>query len=532
MALWGFTLATLGMAGLAAAPAVAAPGTLDPGFGDGGIRLFGAQTAGFELAVAMLVQPDGKVVIAGSDGTKNFLVRRLQADGTPDRSFGGDGTAAADFAGADDAVAGMALQDDGKLVVAGRSTVDFNARAAVARFTAGGTLDPSFGAGGPDGDGRVTLGADTLTDVRAVAILPGGDIALPGTTTTPYGDLGVARLREDGSPDDIAYEPVPSAEGAGRALAAARATDGKLLVAGSLYRAAAPGSAITGVARYGADGKLDRTFGTQGLATLPSVAEPHGIVPLADGGIVLAGASLDGEQSTLVARLDASGKPDAGFGGTGIVDVGFPGADLPAGISVLPDGRVLVGAKLGTDLAFGAARLEADGRPDERYGDDGIAVIPVGERALSTAAAAAPGGAFVLAGPAVLPGLVSKLAVARLQADPPPAGDPSPGAGDPDPQPAADIQPPVVNGLHVSRRVAGARPRIRFTLSEPARVRVTLKRRHRRATTISVDAGAGANRLRGPRRLVRGRYRLTAVAVDGAGNAAAPVRVRFNVRAA
>jgi uncharacterized delta-60 repeat protein len=527
-ALWGFTLVTLGMTAAAAAPAIAAPGALDPNFGDGGIRLFGSQTAGLDLAEAMLVQPDGKLVIAGNDKTGDFLVRRLRSDGSPDRTFGGDGTASADFAGGDDVVTGIALQGDGKLVVAGRS-VGIGERAVVARFTAGATLDPAFGAGGTDGDGRVTLGVGQVTDVHAVAILPGGGIALAGTTAATDGDFGVTRLRGDGSVDAIAYEPVPSAEGTDRLRAAARTADGKLLVAGSLVRAAAPGGEIAGVARYGGDGKLDRTFGNEGLATVPGMALPDAIVP-AGGGLLLSGTSLEGDTSTVVARLDAGGKPDKAFGSAGIVDVGFPGLDIPAGMGGLPDGRILVGATLGTELAFGAARLRADGRPDERYGEEGIAMIPVGERAISTASATTADGSLVLAGPAVLPGPVTKLAVARLEGDPPPAGDPStgdPGAGDP--QPAADVQPPVLTGLRVSRKVAGARPRIRFTLSEPARVRLTLKRRHGRARTSSVDAGAGPNRLRSPRRLVRGRYRLTAVAADAAGNVAPPVHIRFAV---
>ena len=267
------------------------------------------------------------------------------------------------------------------------------------------------------------------------------------------------------------------------------------------------------------------------------MSQPHTIVPTDDNGLVLAGTSLAGDASRVVARLDQDGRPDEGFASGGIVDVGFPGLDVPVGLGALGDGRILVGGTLGTELAFGAARLTAAGCADARFGNDGIGVIPVSERAVSSAGALAPGGAFVLAGPAVLPGPLKKLAVTRLQGDPPPVppvDDPpagGPGTGDPQPQPVADEQPPAVTGLRVSRRVAGARPRIRFTLSEAAHVTVTLKRRHGRSTRVERDAVAGANRLRGARRLVRGRHRLTVVAVDPAGNAAPPARVRFKVTA-
>jgi hypothetical protein len=61
------TLALRGVAlgALTAAPALAAPGDLDPAFGTGGIRLFGAQTVEHDVAEAMLVQPDGRLVITG-----------------------------------------------------------------------------------------------------------------------------------------------------------------------------------------------------------------------------------------------------------------------------------------------------------------------------------------------------------------------------------------------------------------------------------------------------------------------------------
>ena len=529
-ALRGFTLAVLGSAVLAAAPAGAAPGDLDPAFG-GGMRLFGAETVGFDVARAMLAQPDGKVVVAGSDGTGDFLVRRLHADGSPDRGFSADGTASANFDNRTDTVTAIALQDDGKVVAAGKSESGPDTRSVIARFTAKGELDPSFGA---DASGRVTLGAGHVQDIRSVAVLPSGGIALAGTTYD--GDFGVTRLRTDGSVDQVTYEPVVSPEGADVLTAAARAAGGGLLVAGFVYRVAAPGQLLAGVAHYSAAGKLDTAYGADGLATIPGMAEPNTIGPTVDGGLLVAGTSPGGDAATVVARLDAEGDLDKGFGSAGLAEIGFPGPDAAADMSVLDDGRILVAALLGTELSFGAARLQPGGELDTRYGEAGIAVVPVGEKALSTAAAATPGGAFVLAGPAIFPGAVKKLAVVRLQGDPaptdvPPTGGPGPGPGPVEPSPVEDREAPALTGLAVTRKVAGSRPRIRFAVSEAARVSLTLKRMHGRATRVEFDAVAGANRLRAARRLVRGRYRLTAVATDAAGNAAAPVRVRFRVRA-
>lgn len=88
-----------------------------------------------------------------------------------------------------------------------------------------------------------------------------------------------------------------------------------------------------------------------------------------------------------------------------------------------------------------------------------------------------------------------------------------------------------MSALKVTGKVAGRRPQIAFTLSEPARVRLNIKRRGRRAHRFALDAVAGANRVRAPRRLKRGRHRLSVVATDVAGNVSAPARVRFRIRA-
>lgn len=76
---------------LPATVALAAPGDLDPSFADDGISDFdwGAD----DVANAVLVQPDGKIVVAGSgDLGEEIVIGRLNADGTLDTSFNGTST--------------------------------------------------------------------------------------------------------------------------------------------------------------------------------------------------------------------------------------------------------------------------------------------------------------------------------------------------------------------------------------------------------------------------------------------------------
>jgi uncharacterized delta-60 repeat protein len=90
-------------------------GTLDTTFGTGGMV-----TTGLELAFALVVQADGKLVAAGVAG-QDFGLARYNPNGTLDASFGTGGTVTTDFAGDSDAAHALAVQPDGKLVAAGEA---------------------------------------------------------------------------------------------------------------------------------------------------------------------------------------------------------------------------------------------------------------------------------------------------------------------------------------------------------------------------------------------------------------------------
>jgi len=96
----------------------------------------------------------------------------------------------------------------------------------------------------------------------------------------------------------------------------------------------------------------------------------------------------------------------------------------------------------------------------------------------------------------------------------------------------------VLSGLRVGPRAA-ARTRVRYALSEAAKVRFVVERRKggrfvrvRRPFVLSGARGLNVFRLRQRVRklaLLPGRYRLRAVATDGAGNRSRPARTRFRL---
>lgn len=123
-------------------------GSLDLTFGNQG--LVRSLLAGWDEASDIQLQPDGKIVLAvqavvGSNF--DFEVARFESDGSPDQGFGTQGIATTSFGTTTDFAKAVALQADGKIVVVGNSALVSN-DLTVARFTAGGVLDNSFGTGG------------------------------------------------------------------------------------------------------------------------------------------------------------------------------------------------------------------------------------------------------------------------------------------------------------------------------------------------------------------------------------------------
>ena len=165
-------------------------GTLDGTFGSGGKLDIDASVGPTvdSSAQALLIQTDGKLLVAGNaEGASNsdFLVLRLNTDGTLDQTFGDHGIARNSIGGFDVANA-MVLQPDGRIVLAGQSDGDF----ALARYTASGALDASFGTGG----------------VVKTPIGPSFDIAY-GLALMPWGRLvavGSARISTSAQGTDVA----------------------------------------------------------------------------------------------------------------------------------------------------------------------------------------------------------------------------------------------------------------------------------------------------------------------------------------
>jgi uncharacterized delta-60 repeat protein len=167
-------------------------GSLDSGFNGTG-KVTTLMGPGDEnSASALALQPDGKLVAAGTvwNGSESVLALvRYNPSGSLDTSFGTGGKVTTTFGG-DASANGLALQPDGKLVAVGSSSNGSNFDFALARFDSNGSLDT-----GLNGTGKVTTGIGSGEDRGfAVALQPDGKLVAAGTTWNgSQSDLALVR---------------------------------------------------------------------------------------------------------------------------------------------------------------------------------------------------------------------------------------------------------------------------------------------------------------------------------------------------
>jgi uncharacterized delta-60 repeat protein len=256
----------------------------------------------------VVIQPaDGKIVLFGDNGSAYELVR-YNPNGTLDSTFGVGGTATlsvgAEFEDS------FALQADGKFVIGGEVETGVQTKPEtpiLARFTASGTLDPTFNSTGPR-PGTVTFSFPDPAERVNLAVYPNsgtdsadyGKIAVaawiygnpipPGVNS---GQFGLARFNPDGTADTTFGQSgqvvTPFPNSGGIAWATALQADGKIVVAGQTVSS---GIWSPTLLRYNADGSLDTTFGNGGMVVTSSSS--HRFLALAiqaDGRIVATGDS-------------------------------------------------------------------------------------------------------------------------------------------------------------------------------------------------------------------------------------------------
>jgi uncharacterized delta-60 repeat protein len=315
----------------------------------------------------------------------DFVLARFNADGTPDTSFGTGGKVTTDIAGgfAQERARAVAIQPDGKIVVAGESSLPSGDLAvALVRYNADGTLDTTFGSGGKAFDTPVRGRAFDL------AILPDGRMVIAGdapvaNSTQDFGDFLLARYTTrgalDGSFGSGGFVVTDMTSRTDLARNVVVQPDGALVVSGDPF--GSDPARRTSVARYSANGVLDTSF-AGGKLILAGAYVGRGLALQSDGRIVLVGSmpvpNVPNDFTHFaVMRLNTDGSFDNSFGTEGVMTTSITGlTDVAHAVAIQADGRIVVAGEGNlVNPNFALARYNTDGTLDTSFAVDGKLVV-------------------------------------------------------------------------------------------------------------------------------------------------------------
>jgi len=341
-------------------------GALDPLFGSGGIVQTNFETGnGNDAAFCTAIQTDGRIVVAGvidfNANQGSVAIARYNTNGSPDTSFGSGGkvvTSVETFG--EDRASALVIQPDGKILIAGSVFVsNFNFQEIVIRYNANGSLDTSFGSGGIVRT-QIGGGQGGGNQARAIALQPDNKIVTAGMSRSvgsgTLGDPYLVRYNPDGTRDT-------SFDGDGiKTLVVSNDDDGFRAVAiqpdGKIVAGGVAGGTDAGfyLVRLNSNGSLDTSFDGDGRAALAMSGEIYSLVISSSGKISAAGLSAE---NFAIARFTPDGALDTTFSDDGklLVDVGTASYDYASAVAYDSRGRLVLG---GTSASsFAAVRLRA-----------------------------------------------------------------------------------------------------------------------------------------------------------------------------
>lgn len=347
---------------------------------------------GYSKAIASLVeaffafQPDGKIIIAGSNNTGTGLsgIARLDADGLPDSTFGDNAFLATSFK-----PVSVAIQADGKIVIAASTDIP---GFLVARYNINGSIDNSFNGTGqiiadfvykipPDRGGTDSIEIKTGA-ASSITIQKDGKILAGGSAMTELGGnkFAIARFNTNGTIDSSfdtdGKQTTLVGDASSTSYSVALQDDGKTVLAGYAIIAGINRFAVT---RYNTDGSLDKSFNGTGvqIANLGSDIQIGNSVALQKNGkIIIAGYTLNGSNNDFaVARFNTDGSPDNTFDTDGLLttDIQNTSDDYAGSVAIQNDEKIIVAgySVINNNAAFVLVRYNTDGGLDNTFDKDG-----------------------------------------------------------------------------------------------------------------------------------------------------------------
>jgi uncharacterized delta-60 repeat protein len=356
--------------------ALLSAGSLDPTFGaqGNGITSGGAvasQLQGQDSAYSVAIQPDGKIVVAGSSAqpsTPNLTeygIVRYSTNGTLDTTFGTNGIV---LGSVGENITEIAVAANGAIIASGTA----NLGAVVFEFNSNGTLNASFGR-----NGIVTVDGSPGSTAEAIVLQPDGKIV--GVVEDPHAMFtSIFRLDADGMPDTSFVSPALPVNFTGQ-VSLALAPDGKIVLG-----AMNSGAMNMTVFRLNADGSQDASFGANGSLQVPDIG-PFGLAVQADNRLIVASTLLGsaGPSFTTLdfARYNVNGTRDVVFNENGAGNNVIAGGITPPSVLIQPDGRIVISCisvnpftgTQGIEFAsIDLERMNPNGSLDPTFGNGGM----------------------------------------------------------------------------------------------------------------------------------------------------------------
>jgi uncharacterized delta-60 repeat protein len=358
-----------------------ASGARVTGFGDGGKSV--VDFGGDDVTEVVLADASGDIYLAGysdASGSDQFALAKLDASGHLVSGFGDGGKRLLDFGGTSSAVFAATLDASGKLYIAGTSNAQGTYDFTVAKLDANGELDAGFGDGGL---AFVAVGAST-DDVNGIAIDSNGDIIVAGTMLIDgfSGDIAAIKLDASGqlvagfgNGGKVTRDTGEYEFGFALALDAA----GSIVVAGQSGDHVFQGHVA--IVKWTAAGEPDATFGEGGALIVDVDPLGDGNVDAAydlafdEAGYLYVAGSSDaaGDDDFVAIRLDPAGAPDPSFGSNGIATIDFGGDDVPRGLVRGASGELYLAgtSRQNGNAYFAVTKLSAPVANDDRiFSDD------------------------------------------------------------------------------------------------------------------------------------------------------------------
>lgn len=379
-----------------------ADGSLNTEFGSGGRTSL--DVGAFDEASALALAPDGSIVLAGGAASPEScgggecpftpILARFDSDGALDSGFGQGGRTPLEFPGGSPGytyvprIAGLAISPSGQILAAGGAGRRSDAF-VLARGPNGGA-DPSFGSLGSVGEIRTV---PSITEALGLAIGPSGDIL-----TSAWSDSGAHSARTV----LLSSRPIGDIDtevGSGSRFVVSE-TDSEIRADGhNRYYSVAGAGGARGrayIARFDDRGRRDPHYGSQGAARLPAHFDIGSLAVRRSGEALVVGR-IAHRFGMAAFKLTPQGRPDRRFGRDGLALIGFGRGVKAMALSAAFDrqGRVVLFGNEGPYA--GMARLLPNGRPDLDFAYHGRQPYMPGLANEESAVAIAPDGGILIA---------------------------------------------------------------------------------------------------------------------------------------